>query len=58
MTTNFEGDLFLITDSLFKSITILDKETLEKEYGISGKTVGVKIESDKPRDLYHSRKRY
>lgn len=58
LTSNFEGDLSLITDSLFKAITILDKETLQTKYGISGKTNGVWIQADKPGDLYRAKKKF
>ncbi len=58
LTSNFEGDLALINDSIFKSITILDKETLQIKFNISGKEYGVLIESGKPANLYHARKKF
>ncbi len=58
LTTNFEGDLASINDSLFKAITILDKETLQMKYGISEKKIGVWIEADKPGDLYRAKKKF
>jgi len=58
LTTNFEGDLASINDKLFKTLTILDKETLQMKYGISGKTIGVWIKAKKPTDLYHAKKKF
>jgi hypothetical protein len=58
LTTNFEGDLALINDSIFKKITILDKETITNQYHITDKEYGVLIESEKPADLYHAKKKF
>jgi hypothetical protein len=58
LTINFEGDLALINDSLFKALTILDPETLQMKYGISGKTIGVWIEAAKPADLYRAKNKF
>ena len=58
LKSNFEGDLFLIDDKIFKGLKILDKSTLEKEYGIIDKDYGVLIESDRPPDLYKAKKKF
>jgi hypothetical protein len=58
LTTNFEGDLALINDSTFKRITILDSSVLQSQYHISGKEHGVLVESDKPANLYHAKKKF
>jgi hypothetical protein len=58
LTTNFEGDLALITDDIFKEIKVIDKETLQKNYNISDKSYGVIIKSDKPEDLYRAKKKF
>lgn len=55
---NFEGDLSLIDDKVFKSIKLIDKTTLEKEFNVSGKEYGVVIESYVPEDLYHGKKKF
>jgi hypothetical protein len=51
LNTNFKGDLSLIDDTIFKEIRIIDEDTLQKEYGISGKTYSVIIKSKKPENL-------
>jgi hypothetical protein len=58
LTTNFEGDLAIINDSIFKRITILDKEALQDQYHITDKTYGVLIESAKPASLYHAKRKF
>lgn len=58
LKSNFEGDLSLIDDSIFKGITVIDSTTLQKDYGISGKPYGVIIKSDKPKDLYRAKKKF
>jgi hypothetical protein len=58
LTSNFEGDLALVSDSIFKKITILDRDALQSQYHISDKTYGVVIESDKPANLYHAKKKF
>jgi hypothetical protein len=55
---NFEGDLYLIDDDIFKNIKIIDKATLQKEFGVTDKEYGVLIESDKPADLYRAKKKF
>jgi hypothetical protein len=42
---NFEGDLSVIDDNNFISLTILDKQTLKLNYNISDKTFGVFIKT-------------
>lgn len=58
LTTNFEGDLMSIDDSIFKELIIIDKKTLEKEYNIFNKAFGIVIKSDKPDNLYHAKKKF
>jgi hypothetical protein len=48
LVKNFEGDLALIKDSTFKTITILDKKTLQSQYNISNKEYGVLVEVSRP----------
>jgi len=58
LKTNFEGDLSLIEDNIFQEIKIIDKEKLEKEFGITDKQYGVIIKSNKPKDLYKANKKF
>jgi hypothetical protein len=58
LKSNFEGDLSLIDDKIFKEIIVIDKATLEKEYGMTNKSIGVIIKSDKPDDLYKGNKKF
>ena len=58
LTSDFEGDLALVTDINFKRITIFDKFALQSQYNISGKAYGVLIEADKPAHLYHAKKKF
>lgn len=58
LTKNFEGDLSLIDDSIFREIKIIDKKTLRKEYRIQDKTYGVLIKSERPADLYKAKKKF
>ena len=55
---NFEGDLFLIDDTTFKSIRLLNKETLQKEFNVMDKEFGFQIISDIPENLYHGKKKF
>ena len=55
---NFEGDLFIIDDTIFKSIRLLTKETLLKEFNISDKEFGFQIISDTPDNLYRGKKKF
>ena len=54
----FEGDLFSINDSIFKSIRFLTKEDLEKEFRVFDKTIGFQIKSDIPENLYRGKKKF
>jgi hypothetical protein len=58
LATNFEGDLSLIDDDIFKDLKVIDKETLRKEFGIADKSYGVIINSDKPDNLYKAKKKF
>ena len=58
LTNNFEGDLSMIDDTIFKEIKVIDKVTLEKEYKIKDKDFGVIITSDKPDNLYKAKKKF
>jgi hypothetical protein len=55
---NFEGDLFLVDDTIFKSIRLLSKEILEKEFNVFDKVIGFQIISDTPDNLYHGKKKF
>jgi hypothetical protein len=48
----FEGDLASINDEVFKELTIIDKATLENQYGVKDKLYGVLILSDLPKRLF------
>jgi len=58
LTESYQGDLAMINDNIFKSINIIDKNTLEKEYEVFDKKYGVVIQSDKPKNLYKARKKF
>ena len=58
LTTNFEGDLSLINDDIFKDLKVIDKNTLQKDFGIVDKSYGVIINSDKPDNLYKANKKF
>jgi len=58
LTKNFEGDLSLIDDAIFKGIEVMDKKTLQKQYRIQDKLFGIIIESGKPDNLYKARKKF
>jgi hypothetical protein len=45
---NYEADLAAINDKTFKSITIINKQQLTKDYGITDKDYGVIIFADVP----------
>ena len=55
---NFQGDLFIIDDTIFKSIRLLSKDMLQKEFNISDKEFGFQIISDTPDNLYHGKKKF
>lgn len=55
---DFEGDLALIDDSIFKGILVIGERDLKKKYKIDNKSIGVVIESDKPNNLYKARKKF
>ncbi len=50
LNTNIEGDLSSMDDTTFKEIRIVDKDTLQKEFGIYGKTYGVIIKTKKSKN--------
>ncbi|WP_316812899.1 hypothetical protein [Pedobacter heparinus] len=54
----YEGTLAAINDKVFKEIMIVDKATLEKQYGITNKLYGVVIVSDVPDNLYNGKKKF
>ena len=58
LTSNFEGDLSLIDDKIFKELVVIDKETLQKEYNITNKSAGIIIKSEVPEDLYKGKKKF
>ncbi|MEI2738254.1 MAG: hypothetical protein V9F01_05670 [Chitinophagaceae bacterium] len=45
LRNNFEGKLFLINDTIFKSIQLLTKRKLQKKYNIFDKYLGFKIKT-------------
>lgn len=47
---NFEGDLALIDDKIFKKIEIIKKEKLSEQYSITSKNYGIIITADVPGD--------
>jgi len=51
---NFEGDLASINDTAFRGIQIIDKKTLEKDYGIFNMDYGVIIQTDPTNSKRHS----
>jgi hypothetical protein len=55
---NFEGNLAVIDDKIFKELIILSKEQLIEQYKIQDKDAGVLIKSDVPADLYHGKKKF
>lgn len=55
---NFEGNLALIDDKVFKEIKIITSQELQKQYGIKNKVAGVIITADRPKDLYNSKKKF
>jgi len=55
---NFEGDLYLINDSIFKDIKLLTKEILQRDYKIFDKEIGFQIKSDIPENLYRGKKKF
>ncbi|UKB83368.1 hypothetical protein LF887_20505 [Chryseobacterium sp. MEBOG06] len=50
LTNNFEGDLALIDDKVFKTINIITKKELSSQYNITDKDYGVIIASNAPED--------
>ncbi|RYE36220.1 MAG: hypothetical protein EOP48_29780 [Sphingobacteriales bacterium] len=58
LTTNYEGNLSLIDDSIFRGIQVIDKKTLQEKYHVQDKSFGVLIESEKPDNLYKARKKF
>ncbi len=55
---DFEGTLSAIDDKVFKKITILSKEQLEKDFKITDKDFGVLIISDTPDNLYKGNQKF
>jgi len=58
LKNNFEGDLYLIDDSIFKEIKLLTKEVLQTQYKIFDKEIGFQIKSDIPENLYRGKKKF
>lgn len=50
LTSNFEGDLALIDDKVFKKINIVNKKELSAQYNIMDKEYGIMITSTIPED--------
>jgi hypothetical protein len=55
---NFEGNLAMIDDKIFKEIKVLSKEDLQKQYSIQNKEAGVVIRSEVPKDLHNGKKKF
>jgi len=55
---NYEGDLSAINDKIFKSIIIINKAQLAKDYGITDKEYGVIIKSDVPSNLHNAKEKF
>src|SRR5688572_494040 len=55
---DFEGDLALIDDSIFKGLRIVNATDLKKKYKVKDKSIGVIIKSDTPKNLYKARKKF
>ena len=55
---NYEGNLALIDKELIAGLGIIDATQLKERYKITGKLVGVLVESKRPKDLYHGRKKF
>jgi len=55
---DFEGTLSAIDDKVFKKITIISKEQLEKDFKITDKDFGVLIISDTPDNLYKGNQKF
>ena len=49
---NYEGDLAAIDDRIFKSLQIITKQQLIKDYGVIDKEFGVVVKSDSPSNLH------
>jgi hypothetical protein len=55
---NYEGNLVLVDKVHIVSLEILDATQLKHQYNITGKSVGIKIKSKRPKDLYHGKKKF
>jgi hypothetical protein len=55
---NYEGDLSIIDDHIFKGIKIIDKQQLIHEYGITDKEYGVIVISDIPDNLHNGKDKF
>jgi hypothetical protein len=55
---NYEGDLSIIDDHIFKGIKIIDKQQLIHEYGVTDKEYGVIISSNIPENLHNGKYKF
>jgi hypothetical protein len=55
---NFEGNLSSIDDKFFKGITVISKEALQREYGVTDKRLGIVILSSTPGSLYKGKEKF
>lgn len=51
---NFEGDLSTIDDTNFIELTVIDKQTLNKQFGIKDKEFGIKIKTKIEKEIQKS----
>lgn len=58
LVTDFEGDLSMINDKIFKGLQIIDKSTLVEKYNINDKAYGVLIFSSVPENLRKAKKKF
>jgi len=57
-TGNFEGNVAMLDDWLFISLTVLTEEQLKTKYNITGKKVGILIEAKRPQNLFNWDKKF
>lgn len=55
---NFEGNLSIIDDKVFESLTILTKKELVAAYGETDKIIGVEIRSKVPENLHKGKEKF
>ncbi|MCK5134917.1 MAG: hypothetical protein KAR19_03955 [Bacteroidales bacterium] len=58
LTTNFEGRLAVLNESLLKSVEIINISELINKYQVDNKRVGVIIKAKQPKNTYKSKYKY